>query len=182
MPVADYSLTAQALPDYAQVSSQTAQDAAVIGKPQQANTSTLQNASTKPSSTDDMTHSQQVTLEHQMHHTLEMSVAIAMQPAQVTVVTPVNRCISCGGILVKTSVHLTVLLADRVLIEKSSMCTAGRKGRRERGRAEGNRGRRQRCRAGVQQRGKGGCTPFACALGVRLCLPVPTLRSCVSMA
>ena len=59
MPVADYSLTAQALPDYAQVSSQTAQDAAVIGKPQQANTSTLQNASTKPSSTDDMTHSQQ---------------------------------------------------------------------------------------------------------------------------
>lgn len=45
MPVADYSLTAQALPDYAQVSSQTAQDAAITGTPQQGSADNLQNAS-----------------------------------------------------------------------------------------------------------------------------------------
>ena len=50
MPVADYSLTAQALPDYAQVSSQTAQDAAATGKPQPGSTSNLQNASSTASS------------------------------------------------------------------------------------------------------------------------------------
>ena len=49
LPVADYSLTAQALPDYAQVSSQTAQDAAATGRPQQGSTSNLQNASSTAS-------------------------------------------------------------------------------------------------------------------------------------
>ena len=36
IPVADYSLAAQALPDYAQVSSQTASDASATGRPQAA--------------------------------------------------------------------------------------------------------------------------------------------------